>query len=290
MDILDNFIEKAKESIAEGYYDVQAIRHREAGTVRGRVSGVGRQESETARHQVSGVGHRAAGFGRASLKDKLLGGFSLIAEIKHASPAGEYSFDNIDVAETAETFKQYGADAISVVVEPKIFKGNLNNISIAKKTGLPVLFKDFIIKEQQIEAARAVGADAILLVIKVADRCNLDLDALIGFAHKQGLEVVLESYDANEMKRAMATDADIIGINNRDLRTLKVDLNRTKDIMTADARNQKPVISESGIKTAADVRFVRKAGVNGILVGTAIWTAPDLKAKIKELKNGAKND
>ncbi|MFH1424334.1 MAG: indole-3-glycerol phosphate synthase TrpC [archaeon] len=248
MDILDEFIEKARENVGSGYY----------------------------------------GAGKVSLKEKLESqGFSLIAEIKHASPAEEYSFKNINVEKTAHLFRQSGADAISVVVEPQIFKGKLENVSAAKKAGLPVLFKDFVICEEQIKAAKRFGADAILLVVKVAERLGLDLGSLIDTAHKNDLEVLLESYDEAEFKKALGTGADVLGINNRDLQTLSVDVTQTEKILSAFDDVKQPVVSESGIKSRRDVELVKKAGVSGILVGTALWTAKDIGGKIRELKGGS---
>lgn len=254
-DILDKFIRAAKENVASGYYK---------------------------------LGERYAGK-RISMRKKMDGsGFLLITEIKHASPAGEYSFGNIDVEKAAADFRRCGSDAVSVVVEPQIFKGHLENVAVAKKaSGLPVLFKDFVISSEQIKAADRAGADAVLLVVKVADRLGLDLDAMVAEAHGLGLEVLLEAYDAKEMKKAMKTDADLLGINNRDLTTLKVDLDRTKRIMEAAGGADRPVISESGINGADDVRYVREFGASGVLVGTAIWKAQNLKAKVRELKSGA---
>ncbi|MFA5106548.1 MAG: indole-3-glycerol phosphate synthase TrpC [Candidatus Micrarchaeia archaeon] len=250
-DILDKFIEKARENVASGYY----------GNV------------------------KKAAVKKASLKKRLESGkFTLIAEIKHASPAGEYSFDDIDVEKTARSFLANGADAISVVVEPKIFKGDISNVAIAKSTGLPVLFKDFVISEKQVDAAAASGADAMLLVVKVATRTGMDLGKMIDYAHKQGLEVLLECYDREEMEIALASKADIVGINNRDLQTLHVDLGRTGRIMGQIGKIQKPLISESGVKERKDVEFLKGFGANGVLVGTAIWKAADLGAKIRELK------
>jgi len=247
MDILDTFIQTAKESVREGYYNARNV----------------------------------------SLREKLLSqDFSVIAEIKHASPAGEYSFENIDVEATARLFRQSGADAISCVVEPKVFKGKLENITLAKKAGLPILFKDFIFCEEQMRAAKNLGADAILLIAKVAQRLGLNLDELIESAHNLELEVLLETYDRDEMRIAIGTEADVLGINNRDLQTLKVDINRTAEILDS-FKIDKPVISESGIKTAQDVEFVRKTGACGVLVGTAIWTAENPGEKIRELKGGS---
>ncbi|MBU0532825.1 indole-3-glycerol-phosphate synthase [Candidatus Micrarchaeota archaeon] len=250
MDILDRFIENAKISVAEGYYD------------------------EIAQENVK----------RISLKNRIEEQFTVIAEIKHASPSGEYSYREIDAEKTAKDFLESGADAISVVVEPKIFRGKLSNVPLAKKAGLPVLFKDFVFSDEQLNAA--AGADCVLLVVKVIDRLELDLDEMINKAHENNLEVLLESYDENEMKRAMETDADILGINNRDLQTLTVDIKRTEKILELVGETKKPVISESGIKNADDVRTVKKAGVKGVLVGTAIWKANDIQSKIRELKEG----
>jgi indole-3-glycerol phosphate synthase len=257
MDILGKFIETAKETVKSGYYEVNAAAQQE----------------------------------RISLKEKLRSQeFSLISEIKHASPAGVYSFDNIDVEATAKLFRDAGADAISVVVEPKIFKGNLKNVTTAKQAGLPVLFKDFVIDTQQIKTASELGADALLLIVKVADRLNLDLNNLIDDAHAYGLEVLLECYNVDEMQRALQTKADILGINNRDLQTLEVDVKRTEDIMRDSGTIDLPLISESGIKTREDALFVKQAGARGILVGTALWTAQDMHAKIRELRLGDSNE
>lgn len=255
MDILDNFIAKAQESIKEGYYNIPKL--------------------------YEGP--------KVSLVEKLNNqNFTLITEIKHASPIVEYSYKQIDVKVAAKQFKESGSDAISVVVEPKIFRGNLENISLAKTAGLPVLFKDFVISEVQINAAKASGADVILLVAKALSRTKFDLDEMIAKAHKAGLEVLLECYDEHEFKIAVETDADILGINNRDLTTLTVDLARTVRIMknVPISKITKFVISESGMKTKQDIEFIVKSGVKGALVGTAIWTASDLKEKIRELKSG----
>lgn len=251
-DILDKFIAAAKQNVASGYYS---------------------------------KGEKYEGE-KVSLRKKLdARKFSLIAEIKHASPAGEYSFDDIDVESTAQSFLKNGADAVSVVVEPQIFKGDLGNLAIAKKTGLPVLFKDFIISDEQMDAAARCGADAMLLVSRACDRLGLDLNPMIERAHSLGLEVLLECYDEKEMERAIRTDADVLGINNRDLQTLKVDLNRTGNIVKRfENELGKPLISESGVRNRADVEFLMQFGVKGVLVGTAIWKSVDIGEKIRELK------
>jgi len=133
----------------------------------------------------------------------------------------------------------------------------------------------------------------VLLIVKAAERLNLDLDRLIKTAHYYGLEVLLECYDSKEIQKAMKTKADIVGINNRDLKTLQVNLDRTREMMKFFDKTyhiNRPVISESGIKSGKDAEFAKSAGVNGILVGTAIWTSDDLYAKIKELSMSDKNE
>jgi indole-3-glycerol phosphate synthase len=249
-DILDRFIKAAKENVSSGYYE-----------------------------------YAGACMERISLAEKLKNNdFSLISEIKHASPAGEYSFEHIDVHGTARVFANCGSDAISCVVEPQIFKGNLGNIPLAKQAGLPVLFKDFVFDEVQVRAALSSGADVVLLIVKMLERLDIDVSSMVDLVHSYGLEVLLECYDASEMKTALDTSADILGINNRDLRTLSVDIGSTKRILDDVGEIDRPLISESGIKTSADASFVRDAGAKGVLVGTALWKADDMQAKIRELR------
>ena len=252
-DILDRFMEAAKQNVSSGYY----------------------------------MGGEPCFGKRISLRKKIeKQDFLLITEIKHASPAGEYSFDNIDVRQAAADFADCGSDAISVVVEPQIFKGHLSNVAAAKKaSGLPVLFKDFVISEKQIEAAHRVGADAVLLVVKVADRLGLDLDGLISQAHSLGLEVLLETYDAQEMKKAMRTDADLLGINNRDLKTFKTDLNTTKNLVIKYKKDLegKIIVSESGIFTNEDVKSLMEHNVYGFLVGESLMREEDIEMATKKI-------
>ncbi len=255
-DILDTFIAQAEENVESGYY----------GTV-GKVRPIVQKVSL-----------------RQTLEQRK---FSLISEIKHASPAGEYSFENIDVKKTAMTFRDCGADAISVVVEPKIFKGQLAHIAVSKQVGLPVLFKDFVIDDSQIHAAAFYGADCMLLVATVAKRLGLDLGRMVDKAHALGLEVLLECYDAVELGAALRTKADIIGVNNRDLKTLRVDLYHTKRFIESVPKGMeldRPLISESGVRDRKDAEFLRFVGAKGILVGTALWKADDLAAKVRELR------
>ncbi len=250
MDILDRFIGQARINVESGYYDL------------------GRQTS----------------YRRLSLRKSLESReFSLIAEIKHRSPVGEYSFIDIDAKKASLDFRDAGADAISVVVEPAIFRGTLANVAAARSAGIPVLFKDFVISRLQIVSAERSGADAVLLIARVFDRLGISPKVMIDYCHSLGLEVLLECYDEGEMERAAQTDADLLGINSRDLRTLKVDIGRAAGILKR-VKSDKPIVSESGIRTGNDAMLLRQSGAKGILVGTAIWTAQDMRAKIRELK------
>ncbi|MBI5635790.1 indole-3-glycerol-phosphate synthase [Candidatus Micrarchaeota archaeon] len=252
-DILDKFIAEAKESIASGYYDAP---------VRARV--------------------RKISFSKALLKN-----FALIAELKRASPAGDYSLTGVDVEKTARLFEENGAGAVSVVVAQKSFKGNVSDVTAVKKTvGLPVLFKDFVLDFKQVDCASAVGADAVLLIQSVMDRRNLDVGEFIEYAHSKGLEVLLECYTSSEFSRALKTKADSLGVNNRDLQTLKVDFAQTKKIMgSVDEKllAGRPRVSESGVKTREDSQFVKNLGINAVLVGTALWKTDNQAMKIREL-------
>ena len=150
---------------------------------------------------------------------------------------------------------------------------------------MPVLFKDFVLTKKQLDAAKSCGAECLWLIVKVFDRLGLDLDDFIAYAHSIGLEVLLECYDQKEAQKAMQTKADVFGINNRDLRTLKVDLNTTKEAIKAfSGSEKKPVISESGILERLDAEFVIGCGAKGILVGTAIWKSKDRQGAIRKLK------
>lgn len=263
MDILDRFIEQAEKNVKEGYYELSTEPQKNHGTEK-----------------------KAFVNRKVSLKQKISENyFSLIAEIKHASPAGEYSFDFIDAKKTAKDFETAGADAVSVVVEPKIFLGKLSNVHDVKTScSLPVLFKDFIISKKQVNASAGVGADCVLLVVKIFDRLGLDVDEFIDYAHSLGLEVLLECYDENEMEKAIDTKADFFGVNNRDLRTLKVDLNVTRKVLeNFNGTDDRPVISESGIFTKADAQYVKACGAKGVLVGTALWKSRNYFDTIKDL-------
>jgi indole-3-glycerol phosphate synthase len=144
--------------------------------------------------------------------------------------------------------------------------------------------KDIIISPLQLALASRMGANAVLMIQAVFDRghCEQSLAQMITDAHARDLEVLLETHNINEFRRAATSAADLIGINNRNLATLKVDLNVTKRILKRSAANGKPVVSESGICKLADLRFLRKCSANGFLIGSGVMLADDVEAKVRE--------
>jgi indole-3-glycerol phosphate synthase len=145
--------------------------------------------------------------------------------------------------------------------------------------------KDILLTRIQIDAAAAIGADAILLIYALFERGygECDVEDLIDYAHTNGLEVLLETHTKTEFSSAMDTKADLVGINNRDLRTFAVDLNATKNILQTMPSTRKVVVSESGIKTPTDIRFLHASGAKAFLVGSALMEAEDIERKVREL-------
>jgi indole-3-glycerol phosphate synthase len=224
---------------------------------------------------------------RISLKKAVLDckSNSIITEIKAASPSAGVIRKNIEPAAIAKAMERGGASALSVLTEPKQFSGSLEALSQARKAvKLPILMKDIILSPIQIQAATKLGANAVLLIKALFDRCYSDktLEEMIAGAHMLGLEVLVETHTLSEFVSALKTDADLIGINNRNLATLKVDLNVTKTILQSINPKNKVVVSESGINTAADVHFLREMGASAFLIGSAIMLSDNIEEKVRE--------
>ena len=175
-----------------------------------------------------------------------------------------------------------------MLTEPKHFKGSLSNIAkVRESTQLPVLMKDIIVSPKQLETASQIGANAVLLIQAIFDRgyCLMNLAEMVAKAHSKNLEVLLEAHTMSEFKRASKTEADLVGINNRNLCTLQTDLGVTKKILKKSHRKDKVIVSESGINTSADVHFLRNCGAQAFLIGSAVMTADDVEAKVREFVN-----
>ena len=218
---------------------------------------------------------RGVGFGENPL--------AVIAEVKKASPsAGTISAD-FDPVEVARSYAEAGADAISVLTDEKYFQGNLAFLSqIREAVDLPLLRKDFIIHEAQIYEAVIAGADAILLIVAALEQ--EELIRLQGIAEAFQLDVLVEVHDLAEADRAIAADARIIGINNRNLKTFEVSLENTERL-SEEFGPDTLLVSESGILDGADARKVRSWGADAILVGESLMRSDDKIAKIAEFKN-----
>lgn len=212
----------------------------------------------------------------------------VIAEVKGASPSRGIIRSNFEPGKIAQAMARGGAVGISVLTEPKHFNGSLNNIArVRASVQLPVLMKNIVVSPKQLDAAAQVGANVVLLIQAVFDRgyCPLSLGEMIAKAHSKNLEVILETHTIDEFARALTTEADLVGINNRNLGTLQIDLNVTKEILATSPHNGKVVVSESGVNTPADLRFLRSCGAQTFLIGSAVMMAKDVEAKVREFVN-----
>lgn len=208
-------------------------------------------------------------------------GTNIIAEIKRASPSAGTIAEDFDPAAIAADYKKGGAAAISVLTEEKYFRGDPTYVAAVKKAApLPVLRKDFIFDEYQVLESRCLGADALLLIAAVLD--SRQLAALVKYAAKLRIAPLVEVHDERELESALASGADLIGINNRDLNTLKVDL-KISDRLSRLVPKGKTVVVESGIKTAADIERFKKLGINAFLIGETVMRSPDRIKTLKEL-------
>lgn len=206
---------------------------------------------------------------------------AFICEVKKASPSKGIIAEDFPYLEIAKEYEAAGASAISVLTEPYYFKGSDKYLTeIANAVSIPVLRKDFTVDAYQIYEAKIIGASAVLLICAL-----LDTDTLaeyLGIAHSLGLSAIVEAHTEEEVQSAIKSGARIIGVNNRNLKTFEVDI-------TTSARLRKLVpestifISESGIKTAADIAVLRENKTNAVLIGETFMRSPDKKKMLSEL-------
>jgi indole-3-glycerol phosphate synthase len=208
-------------------------------------------------------------------------GTSLIAEHKRRSPSAGTIREDLDCAEIVRAYERGGAAAISVLTEEAHFGGSLADLQVARQTtDLPLLRKDFTVDPYQLYEAKAVGADAVLLVAGSLEPQSLG--TLHGLARDLDLDAVVEISRPEELETALGVDADVIGINNRDLEDFSVDIQRTFDLL-ADVPAGKTVVSESGIASREQIEELEDAGVDAVLVGEVLMRAPDPEAAVREL-------
>lgn len=209
------------------------------------------------------------------------GKVGLIAELKKASPSHGVIRHDYNPEAIAKIYKKSGAAALSVLTEDKYFQGNLDHLkTVRQAVDLPILRKDFIISEYQIYESVVAGADAVLLISTLLDRGMLK--ALYHEAKSLGMDVVIEVHDQRDLDKALGLDAEIIGINNRNLKTLEVDLNTARELIEKMPPG-KIVIAESGVRGPEDVELLVSAGVKAVLIGTVFMEADDIGAEVKRV-------
>ena len=211
---------------------------------------------------------------------------SLITEIKFSSPAEGNIRQISDPLQIADSMVSGGAKALSILTQPYLFNGSPEYfIKIRKNVKLPLLMKDVIIDKSQIDAAKKMGADYFLLIQALFDNGFVnEIDEFIDYGHKNGLKILVESHTRMEFDNALKTDADIIGINNRNLDTLEINLETTKQILE-NFQKSKIVLSESGIKSTNDIKFLHDCGADAFLIGTSVMKNPDIQNSVSKLVN-----
>lgn len=208
-------------------------------------------------------------------------GIGCLAELKRRSPSKGWIRQDASVAEIARGYEAAGAAGLSVLTDTPFFGGALDDLRQARTTvALPILRKDFIIDLYQVVEARAAGADAVLLI--VAALSDDELRALLGEVRRRGMQALVETHDADEVARALTAGAEIIGINHRDLRTFELDMElaiRLRPLIPPSL----VVVAESGIRQPDDLRRLRDAGIDAVLVGESLMRAEDPAAALRAL-------
>ncbi len=179
-----------------------------------------------------------------------------------------------------------GACALSILTDPDSFDGSLSTLGlVTQNIPVPVLMKDIIVSPRQLRAGANLGADAVVLISELFTRKlgELSLDEMIEESSRLGLEVLAEANSSREFELLSQHRADLYGINNRDLSTLKVELSRTEKILAEAKRPDRPIVSESGIESGEDIRRLKRAGAEVFLVGTSVMRSMDVEGKVREL-------
>ena len=205
---------------------------------------------------------------------------TLVAEIKRATPSKGVLKDDLNAGQMAAAYARGGASAISVLTEPERFLGSLEDLSVAREAGLPVLRKDFIVDPFQILESRAASADAVLLIARIAGD---SLPTLVSLTESLGMDALVEIFDKTDLDAALEADASLIGINHRDLETFEVDPGRTEQLAPS-VPDTATLVALSGVSSRAEVVALAEAGAHSVLVGEALVTADDPVKKLEELR------
>jgi len=219
--------------------------------------------------------------GRFAAAISRAGGVNIIAECKRRSPSKGVLRAAYDPVAIAIAYADAGAAAISVLTEPTFFDGSLEHlVAVRTAVDVPILRKDFIVSEYQLLEAKAAGADAVLLIVSALR--PVELKVLHDHAARLGLDVLVEVHDATELAIALDVGARIVGVNNRNLRTLDVDVHASDELM-AKMPTEVVAVIESGLRTAADLLRLRELGYRAFLIGETLMTAADPGEQLKQL-------
>ena len=212
----------------------------------------------------------------------------LIAEVKYSSPSLGKIRVKTSPTDIATTMVNSGATALSVLTQPYLFDGSIEYLAkVRRQVSVPLLMKDVVVSRVQIDAGKKSGADCILLIKSVFDR-NLaeeSMESLREYSVRNGLHVLVEVHSESEFRDTLKSGYEVIGINNRNLETLQVDIENTERLLSRNGKGKSVIVSESGISTAADIQRLRKAGADAFLVGTSIMENEDIASKVHELYN-----
>jgi len=211
---------------------------------------------------------------------------TLLTEVKFASPSLGKIRTLTNPASIAKQMIAGGSKALSVLTQPHLFHGSPEYfIKVRQSVDIPLLMKDIMIDKIQIDAAKKIGADYMLVIQSLFDQGYLkEIDEFIDYGHKQGLEILLEVHTKEEFQNALKTEADIIGINNRNLDTLEIDL-KTTEVVLEGYEKSRIILSESGINTTEDIQYLKKCGADAFLIGSSIMKSNNIEEQVKKLVN-----
>ncbi len=210
---------------------------------------------------------------------------ALIAEVKKASPSAGLIRPNFDPVLIAREYQSSGAACLSILTDEKYFQGHLDYLrQVRKSVSIPVMRKEFIIDRYQIAEARLAGADCVLLIAECLD--DTLMQDLYNYAQQLGMDVLIELYDLPNVSRVLATGTELLGINNRDLRTFRTSLEHTF-LVKQQVPNSVLLVSESGIATNSDIQRLRAGGIGAVLVGESLMRQPDISMAVRQLMQGS---
>lgn len=211
---------------------------------------------------------------------------TLLTEVKFSSPSLGKIRTLSDPVSIAKQMMSGGSNALSILTQPHMFNGSPEYfIQVRRAVDVPLLMKDIMIDTIQMDAAEKIGADYILVIQALFDKGFLkDIDEFIKYGHKKGLKILLEVHTKQEFQNALKTESDLIGINNRNLDTLEIDLKTTERVLEGYEKTR-PILTESGIETPEDILYLKKCGADAFLIGSSIMKSDNIKEHVRKLVN-----